>query len=252
MTPTTPLLSRKASSSSPITTIFFGVPSASGNSSDSSTGSQNRRSNSPMPVPAPLSVRNLLSSARSMGRPPILFCFWREIGAGCVHGARQRITQRLYDRPFALHRHPRAGARMRPVVPHRAVLGAAVVPERDGVFGPAEAALEQRVFGVLVEIGQHGVALVAGHADQEAGEAAVDVERLLAGHRMGAHDRMFGARILRPVGDAVIGVEPAIGLLAVMQRGQPVEIGLHPVRQRLHRPRTCWRTACRRRAAGTA
>src|SRR5450631_4857353 len=66
MTPTTPRESRNASSSSPITTIFFGTPSASGNSSDSNTGSQNRRSNSPIAVPAPLSVRNLLSSARSM------------------------------------------------------------------------------------------------------------------------------------------------------------------------------------------
>ena len=74
MTPTTPLESRKASISSPITTIFFGVPSASGNSFDSSTGSQNRRSNSPMPVPAPLSVRNWLSSARSMGVLR-MFCF---------------------------------------------------------------------------------------------------------------------------------------------------------------------------------
>ncbi len=45
-------------------------------------------------------------------------------------------------RPLALHRHPRAGAGVGPVVPHRAVLGAAIVPERDGVFGPAEAALE--------------------------------------------------------------------------------------------------------------
>src|SRR6266850_685128 len=119
-------------------------------------------------------------------------------------------------RPLALHRHPRAGAGVRPVVPHRAVLGAAVVPEGDGVFGPAEAALEQRIFGVLVEIGQHGVALVAGNACYEAGEAAVDVERLPARHRMRAHDRMFGARIVRTVGDAVIGIEPAIGLLAVV------------------------------------
>src|SRR6267154_3763507 len=70
MTPTTPRLSRNASNSSPITTIFFGGPSASGNSADSDTGSQNRRNSSPMPVPAPLSVRNLLSSARSMACPP--------------------------------------------------------------------------------------------------------------------------------------------------------------------------------------
>src|SRR6267142_3234972 len=79
MTPTTPRESRKASSSSPITTIFFGGPSASGNSSDSNTGIQNRRSNSPIPVPAPLSVRNLLSSARSIECPPSCYCFWHSL-----------------------------------------------------------------------------------------------------------------------------------------------------------------------------
>src|SRR5271169_608540 len=84
MTPTTPRESRKASSSSPSTTIFFGGPSASGNSSESSTGSQKRRSNSPIGVPAPLSVRNLLSSARSMADlPESYFAFgeaWRRCG----------------------------------------------------------------------------------------------------------------------------------------------------------------------------
>src|SRR5688500_471864 len=49
------------------------------------------------------------------------------------------------DRPVALHGHPEAGAGVRPVVPHRAVLCAAVVPERDRVLAPAEAALKQRV-----------------------------------------------------------------------------------------------------------
>src|SRR5216684_6827533 len=70
MTPTTPRLSRNASSSSLITTIFFGGPSASGSSLESNTGNQKRRSSSPIPVPAPLSVRNLLSSARSIACPP--------------------------------------------------------------------------------------------------------------------------------------------------------------------------------------
>src|SRR5579871_2021886 len=66
ITPTWPRESRKASSSSPMTTIFLGSPSTSGSSSDNATGSQKRRSNSPIPVPAPDSVRNLLSSARSI------------------------------------------------------------------------------------------------------------------------------------------------------------------------------------------
>src|ERR1700710_1942968 len=190
MTPTTPLESRNASSSSPMTTIFFGGPSASGNSADSSTGSQNRRSNSPMPVPAPLSVRNLLSSARSIRGLRLLLL--AELGA--AGAGRQRYGS---HRPLALDRHPRARAGVRPVVPHRAVLGAAVVPERNGVFGPAEAALEQRVFRMLIEIGQHGVALVGGDADDVAGEAAVDVERFPGRHRMGAHHRVLGARIAR-------------------------------------------------------
>ncbi|KTT56894.1 hypothetical protein SB7C_12195, partial [Staphylococcus epidermidis] len=96
-----------------------------------------------------------------------------ELSRSRRHGVRQVL--RLY-RPFALHGHAGAGAGVRPVIPHRAVLGAAVVPERNCVLGPAEAALEQRVLGVLVEIGQHRIALVARDADDEAGEAAIDVE----------------------------------------------------------------------------
>src|SRR5258708_347871 len=91
MTPTTPRLSRNASSSSPITTIFFGGPSASGSCFDSSTGIQKRRSNSPIPVPAPLSVRNLLSSARSMGCPPEFVLLLPEIGSDAAR--RQRVSR---------------------------------------------------------------------------------------------------------------------------------------------------------------
>src|SRR6202030_412871 len=69
-------------------------------------------------------------------------------------------------RPLAFHGDAGAGASMRPVVPHRAVLGAAVVPERDGVFAPAEAALEQRIFRMLVEIGENSIALISGDADE--------------------------------------------------------------------------------------
>ena len=65
-------------------------------------------------------------------------------------GARTRsghdtAAQDLY-RPFALHRHAKAGPRVRPVVPHCAVLRAAIVPERHRVLPPAEPALEQRIF----------------------------------------------------------------------------------------------------------
>src|ERR1700704_4823450 len=84
MTPTTPRESRNASSSSPITTIFFGGPSVSGNSSESKTGNQKRRSNSPIGVPGPLSVRNLLSSARSMSFLRVLSLLLTKLGAGRV------------------------------------------------------------------------------------------------------------------------------------------------------------------------
>src|ERR1700746_3020468 len=87
MTPTRPRESRKASSSSPSTTIFFGSPSGSGSSSDNSTGSQKRRNSSPIGVPAPDSVRNLLSSARSMRASRILVLISGKLGAGA--GARQ-------------------------------------------------------------------------------------------------------------------------------------------------------------------
>src|SRR5882757_7485105 len=190
MTPTTPLESRKASSSSPSTVIFFGSLSASGSSADSSTGIQNRRSSSPIPVPDPDSMRNLLSSARSMGDLPMLFLFqfvgrvsrrrnppisWRLKRRMTLRSSALQPQRNSLDRPLSLYRHTGAGAGVRPVVPHRAVLGAAIVPERDRVFAPAEAALEQRVLGVLVQIGQHRVALVAGDADDEAREAAVDI-----------------------------------------------------------------------------
>src|SRR3569833_110351 len=83
-------------------------------------------------------------------------------------------------RPLALHGDTGAGAGVRPVVPHRAVLCATVVPERDRVLGPAETALEQRILRMLVEIGKDRVAFVSWDADDVAGEASVDIERLPA------------------------------------------------------------------------
>jgi hypothetical protein len=75
-------------------TIFFGGQSGSGNCSDNSTGNQNRRSNSPMAVPAPLSVRNLLSSARSMARPPGLVGVSTEIDAAEARRQRNLFSRR--------------------------------------------------------------------------------------------------------------------------------------------------------------
>src|SRR5260370_35398441 len=141
-------------------------------------------------------------------------------------------ARRASNRAVALDGDPVARAGVRPIIPHRVVLDAAVVPERDRVRLPAEAALEQRVGHVLVEIAQDAVALVARDAVDVAGEALVDVERLPAGDRMGADHRVVGERVALLVLDAVIGVLAAV-VLAVVPCRQPVEIGLHPLRKRL-------------------
>src|SRR5579871_5738379 len=130
---------------------------------------------------------------------------------------------------------------MRPVIPHRMMLYAAIVPERDRVFLPAKPALEQRVRHVLVEILQNAGALVARYAVDVAGESLVDIECLAAGHGVGADHRMVGKGVALLVLDPVIGVLAAI-MLAVMAGGKTLEIALH-------RRRTYWRTRCRRRAA---
>ena len=103
---------------------------------------------------------------------------------------------------------------MRPVV-HIARCWAQRLSQNAIAFsGPAEAALEQRVLRVLIEISQHGIALVARNADDVVREAAVDVERLLSRDRMRANDRMLGARICRLVGNAGIRIKPAIDRFA--------------------------------------
>ena len=81
------------------------------------------------------------------------------------------------DRSVSRHGHPEAGSGVWPVIPHGAMLDAAVVPERDRILPPAEPALEQRVLRVIIEIGQDGRALVPRHAEQALGKASVDVER---------------------------------------------------------------------------
>src|ERR1700733_528384 len=94
MIPTTPRESRNASNCPPITTIFLGAPSASGNSSDNRTGSQKWRSSSPIGVPSPLSVRNLLSSARSMGVLRVRLLLLVELGAAKARRQRNLFSRR--------------------------------------------------------------------------------------------------------------------------------------------------------------
>src|SRR6478672_6772660 len=89
-------------------------------------------------------------------------------------------------RPVALHGDAMAGAGMRPIVPHRTMLRAAIVPERNRVRLPAEAALEQRVLRMVPQVVQDRRTLIARQADDSLGKTSIYIKRLLAGHRMRA------------------------------------------------------------------
>src|SRR4029077_2759166 len=144
----------------------------------------------------------------------------RNAGEGLISSPMLPQSEAL-NRPISQHRDPVARASVGPVVPHRVVLDAAIVPERDRVLLPAETALKEGARHVLVEIAQDAVAFVARDAVDVAGEALVDVERLAAGHRVGAHDRVVGARVGLLVLDPIIGVLAAV-MLAIVPGGETV------------------------------
>src|SRR5215472_13489888 len=101
MMPTAPSVVRKASSSSPRILIFFGAPSRSGSSLESSAGIQKRRSSSPIGVPLPLLVRNSLSAQLSIHSPqhllaqPVLLA---DIAAGVAEPLHHDALKRLAGR----------------------------------------------------------------------------------------------------------------------------------------------------------
>src|SRR5712692_6745330 len=128
-------------------------------------------------------------------------------------------------RCVALDRHTMAVTALWEVVPHRMMLDAAVVPERDRVHLPAEPALELRRLDVTIEELEQRVALGPLELHDLRGEAAVDVEPLLARHGVRANDGMLGFRErLALVVDAVAAT---IDVLALVHRGQRLEEALH-------------------------
>ena len=108
------------------------------------------------------------------------------------------------------------------------MLGAAVVPESDRVVGPLEAALEVDVLDVVGQEVQHPAALVAREFVDSPGEDLVHEQRLLAGDRMRAYDRMDGA------GKLTLRLVLAVlsGVVGGVQGGQWIEQLLHRRRQR--------------------
>src|ERR1700691_6309799 len=107
----------------------------------------------------------------------------------------------VLERPLAFDRHAVHDAALAVVVVDRVVLDAAVVPERDRVLFPTEAAGEFGAHGVFVKVVEERCAFLLGHALEAYREAAVDIEAFLAAPRMGADDRM---------------VDLAVGLLGKM------------------------------------
>src|SRR4029079_7283807 len=120
---------------------------------------------------------------------------------------------------------------MWPVIPHRPVLRAAIIPEGDRIFGPAKPALKKWVLGVLIEIGQNGIALIARNSDNVVCESTIDVQRLLSRYRMRSYNRVFSPRIGWLVGNACVCVKAAIDRLSIMHGGKQVQIVFHPVGQ---------------------
>ena len=128
--------------------------------------------------------------------------------------------------PVALDRHAKAGARVREVVPDRQVLDAAIVPEGNGSFFPAEPHLEVFFGAMCVEHLQDRIAFYAWQPVDAFGEDRVDEQALPAGLGMGSDNGVVAGRLLFP--GVVLVVAPAILLLAVMSGCQTFEKGLHP------------------------
>ncbi len=152
-------------------------------------------------------------------------------GHACLLASVSRRSGAI-ERLVAADRHPMAVTAVWVIVEHRVMLGAAVVPERHRVRLPLEAALEFRRLDVAVEHFQQRIALVAAELGDAQGEATVDVEPLLSGHRMGADDRMLGIGKLDVVAvgrlDAIV-----VRLGAVVQGGEAREHLLDRLGERL-------------------
>src|SRR5215813_4378666 len=87
-----------------------------------------------------------------------------------------------------------AGSHVRPIVPDRLVMRAAIVPERDRMRAPAEAAGPFRLVAMIDQESQHPLALESRQFIDLRGEVGVDVNDLLAGDGMLRDHRVDGER----------------------------------------------------------
>ena len=98
-------------------------------------------------------------------------------------------------------------APLRQVIGVGVVLGDAVIPNSHVVRLPAPAHLKVRFSDVSKQEAEQRLALFLRHVDDAGSKALIDKQRLLPGHRMGAHHRMQQRRIFRD------RLQPALMLL---------------------------------------
>ena len=134
------------------------------------------------------------------------------------------------ERPVALDRHPNPTTCLGEIIPGRQMLHAAVVPERERILAPSEAALKFWVSAMLVEEVQEGIAFRSLQADDVVGETAVNVNAFAAGVGVGADNRMFGSLIFAALGAPDLLVAPYVHLAGV-HGDHRVEYRLHIFRQ---------------------
>ena len=92
------------------------------------------------------------------------------------------------------------------MIRERAVVRAALVPDRHVEGLPAPAALRVRVVEARAQEREQHLALLGVHADDPAYVRAAQVERRTSGHRVDPHQRVAGA--LEAVGDAPVDLRP--------------------------------------------
>ena len=110
--------------------------------------------------------------------------------AGWLVGRTRYSSERL----VTADRDAMAVALVRIIVPDRAVLDAAVIPERNGIRPPLEAHAQFRRLDATIQHPQDRVAFVLAKSNNPCREISVDEEALLPGDRMRPNDGELGAR----------------------------------------------------------
>src|SRR6266550_7535796 len=119
--------------------------------------------------------------------------WWRRNSRRC---GRRDLYSSARTRPLgAFDKHPVARAHIGPIVPDRIMLGAAIVPECDRMWRPAETHVPVRPRDMVVKEFQHAAAFSRRHFINVTGELAIDEQRLAAAFRVTNDDGVSGDRV---------------------------------------------------------